>query len=50
MSKTIVKAFKSVWVGFLAVAEAGGRARAAAELDRNGYHKAAREILLKENK
>ena len=38
---------KRLWNGFLEVAEAGGRARAAAELDRNGYHKAARELLMK---
>jgi len=37
------------WVGqqFLSYAESMGRARAAAELARAGYHKAARDIMLK---
>jgi hypothetical protein len=47
MLNTIVKAVKSFWAGFLAVAEAGGRARAAAELSRRGLHKEARALMLK---
>jgi hypothetical protein len=47
MLKTITAALKTFWAGFLAVAEAGGRARAAAELSRRGLHHEARELMLK---
>jgi hypothetical protein len=42
------KFFKSTWAGFLSVADSIGRARAAAELTRNGYHQQAKAILLKD--
>jgi hypothetical protein len=47
MLNTIAKALKSFWTGFLSVAEAGGRARAAAELSRRGLHAEAKELMLK---
>jgi hypothetical protein len=36
----------AVWVGFLAFGESAGRARAAAELSRQGFHKEARALML----
>jgi hypothetical protein len=47
MLKTITKGFKAFWAGFLEVAEAGGRARAAAELSRRGLHNEAKELMMK---
>jgi len=38
---------KRIWQAFLSIAEAGGRARAAAELSRRGMHKEARAMMLK---
>jgi hypothetical protein len=47
MLNAITKALKSFWAGFLAFAEASGRARAAAALSNSGLHKEARELMLK---
>jgi hypothetical protein len=38
---------KKVWNGFLTIAEAGGRARAAAELSSRGLHAEAKELMMK---
>jgi len=58
LTRTIMKTLKSIytvvtksmsWTGkqFLSYAETMGRARAAAELARAGYHKEARDIMMK---
>jgi hypothetical protein len=47
MLKKVTSSFKSGWFWFLEVAEATGRARAAAELSRRGLHDKARDLLLK---
>jgi hypothetical protein len=47
MLTKITKGFKAFWTGFLEVAEAGGRARAAAELSRRGLHEEAKELMMK---
>lgn len=36
----------AVWCGFIAFSEAAGRARAARELTRMGYHAEAKSIML----
>ena len=36
----------AVWVGFIAFGESAGRARAAAELSRQGFHAEARALML----
>jgi hypothetical protein len=36
----------AVWVGFLAFGESAGRARAAAELHRQGYYEEAKALML----
>ena len=36
----------AIWVGFIAFGESAGRARAAAELSRQGYHDEARALML----
>jgi hypothetical protein len=38
---------KRLWNVFLEIAEAGGRARAAAELSRRGLHAEAKELMMK---
>lgn len=43
----MLRKFKAVCSWLLEVAEAGGRARAAAELSRRGLHKEARALMLK---
>jgi hypothetical protein len=47
MLKKVKSSFKSSWFWFLEIAEATGRARAAAELSRRGLHAEAKELLLK---
>jgi len=47
MLKKVKSSFKSSWFWFLEIAEATGRARAAAELSRRGLHEEAKELLLK---
>jgi hypothetical protein len=43
----ILVAFKKIGAKIISTANTLGRARAAAELARMGYHKEAREIMLK---
>jgi len=44
--KAIGKAIIAIWIGFIAFGEAAGRARAAAELSRQGYHTEAKRLML----
>jgi hypothetical protein len=44
--KIIGKTLIALWIGFIAFGESAGRARAAAELARQGYHEAARNVML----
>ena len=44
--KAIVKTLLAIWIGFIAFGESAGRARAAAELSRQGYHEEARRLML----
>tara|TARA_R110002072_G_C7637590_1_gene507486 strand:- start:184 stop:369 length:186 start_codon:yes stop_codon:yes gene_type:complete len=39
------KALLAFWIGMIAVTESAGRARAAAELTRMGYHAEAKRIM-----
>ena len=45
--KTIVI---TAFIGFIAIGESAGRARAAAELTRMGMHKEAKELILGDTK
>ena len=47
--KIIGKTLIALWIGFIAFSESAGRARAAAELHRQGYTEAAKNLML-ENK
>ena len=47
--KIIGKTLIALWIGFIAFGESAGRARAAAELSRQGYTEAAKNLML-ENK
>ena len=42
----VTKALIALWIGFLAFGESAGRARAAAELNRQGYYEEARNLML----
>jgi hypothetical protein len=44
--KVINKAFFVMFVGIIAFGESAGRARAAAELSRQGFHAEARALML----
>ena len=45
ISKTLI----AIWIGFLAFGESAGRARAAAELHRQGYFEEAKALMLDED-
>ena len=49
MFKAIGKGFLAVFIGIIAFGESAGRARAAAELSRQGYHDEARALMLREH-
>jgi len=49
MFKSIGKGLMAVFIGIIAIGESAGRARAAAELSRQGYHEEARALMLKEH-
>ena len=49
MFKALGKGFLAVFIGIIAFGESAGRARAAAELSRQGYHEEARALMLKEH-
>ena len=44
--KAICKTIIAIWIGFIAFGESAGRARAAAELSRQGYHAEAKRLML----
>ena len=44
--KAIGKTIIAIWIGFIAFGESAGRARAAAELSRQGFHKEAKALML----
>ena len=44
--KIIGKTLIALWIGFIAFGESAGRARAAAELSRQGFHEEARRLML----
>ena len=44
--KIIGKTLIALWIGFIAFGESTGRARAAAELSRQGFHEEARRLML----
>ena len=44
--KSIGKTIIAIWIGFIAFGESAGRARAAAELSRQGYHAEAKRLML----
>ena len=47
--KAIGKGFIAVFIGIIAFGESAGRARAAAELSRQGYHEEARNLMLRKD-
>jgi len=49
LGKAIGKTLLAMWIGFIAFGESAGRARAAAELHRQGFYKEAKALML-ENK
>jgi hypothetical protein len=48
MFKTVGKVLMTVFIGIIAFGESAGRARAASELSRQGLHKEAKALMLKE--
>ena len=50
MFKSIGKGLMAVFIGIIAIGESAGRARAAAELSRQGYHEEARALMLREHR
>lgn len=49
MFRALGKGFLAVFIGIIALGESAGRARAAAELSRRGYHEEARRLMLRED-
>jgi len=49
MFRALGKGFIAVLMAIVAFGESAGRARAAAELSRQGYHEEARALMLKEH-
>ena len=49
MLKALGKGFMAVFIGIIALGESAGRARAAAELSRQGYPEEARRLMLRED-
>ena len=50
MFRALGKGFMAVFIGIIAFGESAGRARAAAELSRQGYHEEARNLMLRKDK
>ena len=46
LGKAIGKTLLAMWIGFIAFGESAGRARAAAELHRQGFYKEAKALML----
>ena len=44
--KIIGKTLIALWIGFIAFGESAGRARASAELSRQGFHEEAKRLML----
>ena len=44
--KIIGKTLIALWIGFIAFGESAGRARAAAELHRQGFYEEAKRLML----
>jgi hypothetical protein len=49
MFKLLGKVLMTVFVGIIAFGESAGRARAAAELSRQGFHEEARNLMLRKD-
>ena len=49
MFRLLGKVLMTVFVGIIAFGESAGRARAAAELSRQGYHEEARNLMLRKD-
>ena len=49
MFRALGKILVGMLVGIMAFGESAGRARAAAELSRQGYHEEARRLMLRED-
>lgn len=49
IGKFVVSGLMTIFVGMIAMGEQAGRARAAAELARNGYMEEAKRIILRED-
>jgi hypothetical protein len=49
MFKLLGKVLMTVFVGIIAFGESAGRARAAAELSRQGFHEEAKRLILRED-
>jgi len=49
MFRALGKGFMAVFIGIIAFGESAGRARAAAELSRQGYHEEARNLMLRKD-
>ena len=49
MFRALGKGFIAVLMAIVAFGESAGRARAAAELSRQGYHEEARRLMLRED-
>jgi len=47
--KALGEVLMTVFVGIIAFGESAGRARAAAELSRKGYHEEAKRLILRED-
>ena len=47
--KAIGKGFMAIFIGIVAFGESAGRARAAAELSRQGFHEEARNLMLRKD-
>jgi hypothetical protein len=47
--KAIGKGFMAIFIGIIAFGESAGRARAAAELSRQGFHEEARNLMLRKD-
>jgi hypothetical protein len=48
--RTIGKGLFAMFIGIIALGESAGRARAAAELSRQGYHEEAKALMLQGGK
>tara|TARA_Y100000385_G_scaffold187874_1_gene194218 strand:+ start:272 stop:460 length:189 start_codon:yes stop_codon:yes gene_type:complete len=46
--RRIGKTLIAIWIGFIAFGESAGRARAAAELHRQGFYKEAKALMLEQ--